>query len=546
MAGGLALPAQPPQQEPVFRATTQLVEFTFTAVDRNGKPVTDLTKDELVVEDKGKRREIAFFRFEGRAEAPTPARKPPEGSFSNRVEVSGGPPRNLTAIVIDTLNTAPADAMWVKAQAMRFLRVAAPETRVAVYFLGRQIAVVHDFTDDMESLRKRLESSTLGLPPLTEVDMNSVIAEAEALLKMSEYNPILEQILRDRIEADMLANDAARGRRLEMTLSMLESLGRHLSGIPGRKNLVWIGGGISMLSITGAMGFGPKGNVKSYESEVTATAKRLAQQGVALYNVDAKGLTGNASFSSANSSSEMPMGGRRAYQRQQQAETITVDPLPAMNAMASVTGGRVIINTNDPMDAARRAAMDMQGAYSVGFYLPDDADGKWHGLKLKTTRPGVKLVHREGYYAETTASQPTVWTKEEWAKALMNPLGSSAVHLDGRCEVFSGEGGGEVGVVVEVEPKDLHFEQKADGVAAHLELGIGEKDATGIVGYQRFSGTLKLPPGTTQLPPPSDNRLERRWKPRANASSLRVIVRDLLTGQYGSLDMPLKSCAAGK
>jgi hypothetical protein len=32
----------------------------------------------------------------------------------------------------------------------------------------------------------------------------------------------------------------------------------------------------------------------------------------------------------------------------------------------------------------------------------------------------------------------------------------------------------------------------------------------------------------------------RRWKPEPDAVTLRVVVRDMITGQYGTLDVPLK------
>ncbi len=36
---------------------------------------------------------------------------------------------------------------------------------------------------------------------------------------------------------------------------------------------------------------------------------------------------------------------------------------------------------------------------------------------------------------------------------------------------------------------------------------------------------------------------ERRWKPAPDAVSLRVVVRDVITGKYGTLDVPLQKLA---
>jgi hypothetical protein len=73
------------------------------------------------------------------------------------------------------------------------------------------------------------------------------------------------------------------------TLGSLEALGDHLAGIPGRKSLIWIGGGVSIFSMTGVMGFGKHGGSKSYEAQVRKTAQRLASQGIVVYPVDSKG-----------------------------------------------------------------------------------------------------------------------------------------------------------------------------------------------------------------------------------------------------------------
>ena len=74
-------------EAPTFRTTTRLVEFTIVALDSHGNAVADLKKNELEVMEKGHRRDIAFFRFEG-AESTARPQSLPAGLFSNRVEFS--------------------------------------------------------------------------------------------------------------------------------------------------------------------------------------------------------------------------------------------------------------------------------------------------------------------------------------------------------------------------------------------------------------------------------------------------------------------------
>jgi hypothetical protein len=95
-------PAQQPI--PTFHAATRLVELTVTVLDSKGNPVTGLSSEEFAVEDGGKKRPIAFFSFEGAPELGT-GRKLAPGTFTNNPEAAGGAPRNITALVLDSLNT---------------------------------------------------------------------------------------------------------------------------------------------------------------------------------------------------------------------------------------------------------------------------------------------------------------------------------------------------------------------------------------------------------------------------------------------------------
>ncbi len=530
--------AQAQDEPPIFRSTTRLVEFSLVALDKNGKPITDLTKEEVEVFEKGKRRDLAFFRFDGAPEAKPRVQALPPGIFTNRVEYSGGPPRNVVALVLDTLNTTSQDQMWVRAQLMRYLKTLGPQTRVAVYHLGNQLKVLHDFTDDAAALHARIAKDSLQLPVQTTADMDRTIREAEQLIAMFPDDPALAEFLKTQIETEMMYNAQVRQRKVEMTLSAMGSLGAHLTGIPGRKNMVWIGGGISMLTITGAMGFGPRGGIQSHETIIREASQKLAQQNIALYVVDARGLTGptDASASLAGAS---PLPGRGRFERQQQAENISADPLPAALSMAAITGGRVIRNTNDPAEGMRQAEQDVRAAYTLGFYAAGEPDGKWHSLKVRLKRPGVRMVYREGFLAETGGSMLAEWLQADWQSAIMNPLGSTSIALDARVGPAPGDDSRALALIVQIDPSHLYFKKEGERHVANVEIAIAEKMPSGQSNFYRESGQYALSAQQYASGSPANVRYARSWKPAAGIASVRVLVRDRVTGRYGSLDVPV-------
>ena len=240
----LALAAQ--DQAPTFRSATRLVELTVTALDKKGHAVTDLREQDFTIQENGKPRPITFFKYDGGPPDKSKALPLPPGVFTNRAEFTPGPPRNIMALVLDELNTPTRFNMRVRAMTARYLKALPPQTRVAVFHMGARLRILHDFTDDADSLHARIQKTVLAMPLQTETDFDRSVIEAEQFVDMFRGDPemeaMMEEMVRSQLEVEMMANAQARRARLEKTLASMESLGQHLGGIPGRRT--WCGSAV--------------------------------------------------------------------------------------------------------------------------------------------------------------------------------------------------------------------------------------------------------------------------------------------------------------
>jgi VWFA-related protein len=528
------------QQAPVFRAGTRLVEVSVTVLDKRGNAVAGLAPSDFTVLDEGKPRPVAFFRFEGVPETSTEKPRPAPGVFTNKVELTGGPPRNITALVLDGMNTPPQDSAAARAQMMRYLKALTPETRVAIFHMGQRLSVLHDFTDDAASLRARLEKAALGMPLEGISDFTQSVIEAEQFIDMFAGDPALQQAIEDmmrrNLEMEMMANAAARRSRMERSLAAMDALGLHLAGIPGRKNLVWISAGFSMASVTGAMGMGPRGGIENFESMVRQASRRLAQRGVTLYIVDARGLAAQPETAAAFRSPP-PLRGRGRFEPQMDAERISGDPHAAMNLMASITGGRYLYNTNDLAVGFKQAVADLHGSYTLGFYAPEEPNDRWHKLKVRVNRSGANVRHRQGYLAYSAPPAPIEWSDETRRGVISNPLGSSVIPLTATCETTPAA---ELALTLTIDADSLDFRSEGANLTADLEVVFADRTPDGSVRSHSGKLTATVPASQWQEVRAQGVRTSRQWKPAAGVNSIRVVVRDIHTGQYGTLDVPLK------
>jgi len=526
------MPAAAAQDEaPTFRTGARLVQLTVTVAGLDGSPLANLKREDFAVLDGKQAREIAFFKYEG-AEQERRARVNELGIFTNQTELTGDQARNVIALVLDSVNTHSADQARVRYQLLRNLKAIAPSTRIAIYHLGARLTVVHDFTAEADSLRAAIERTGLGLPAQTGEEIPRAVADAERTLEALKGDKaaydLMQAILRAQLEADLVAELTRQKNRVDWTLTALEALGRHLAGIPGRKNLVWISGGIPIVLMDGEIGASRR--MEPLDNRIRDTARRLAQQDVAIYMVDAKGLSAGeySDIEMVNPRSRVAAG---PFKGISEAARVSSDPRSALHMMASITGGRSLHSANDMLEGYKYAVDDVKGAYTLAFYAPEERDERWHELRVQVREAGAKVLHRQGYLSATRAADRAAWSPEDWETAISNPLGSSNIRLSARARRI----GRTVALQLRIHTPDLLL---VDGQGA-FELCIADRAPDGTAKLYYQAGRLALNPEQLARLMQQGVSFEREWEVEPRASSVRVLVRDKRNGAYGAIDMPL-------
>ena len=126
------------------------------------------------------------------------------------------------------------------------------------------------------AMRSASDQMTEMINPDQDEPMDIAAAQLVAYLKQSE----------DIINAQQLED------RARLTMNALNSLALYLSGLPGRKNLIWFSGSFPIDILPDPdQGFSSFGNTLDMQEEFQRITSMLARSQVAVYPVDARGLT---------------------------------------------------------------------------------------------------------------------------------------------------------------------------------------------------------------------------------------------------------------
>ena len=504
------------QSRDPIRVATRLVQVHVIVQDGDRNPVSGLTRHDFRLLDDGREQVIELFEVDALA-AGAPGSPPPPSTpdtFTNQIQAASG---GVTVILIDRLNTSMIDQLAVRNQALTFLGQIQPGDRVGLYMLDNSdsIHVLHDFTSDVQSLVRvlaRLKGRT----------SNEVAAAEDVLdtgLTDSMINPEL-LAWAQAVESDRKIDEVRD--RVKHTNVGLETIARRLSGVRGRKNLLWISSAFPLSMSRGS------GTMTSLAPEINSGLHALNDANVAVYPIDARRLIG--AFASP------------AAARNQTFTTLStvVAGTEALQLVADETGGRAFFNTNDLTGAMRRAIHDGRVTYVLGYYPSHNTwNGRFRPIKVQVNRRGVEVRHRRGYVASAVPARSAASREAELGGALQNPLESTAMGLTVHLARAEGQAPGSVTVTTRIDPRGLTLERSGERWSGQADLVVAQASPGGV---------LDVSVDTTLTLNLTDEQRDRVLRDGLVVSrtivlhwtthQLRVVSRDIPTGETGSVIIP--------
>jgi VWFA-related protein len=331
-----------PSNTPTIRVTSRLVFLDVTVLDKKGHIVVKgLTKDDFAISEEKKPERIFSF------EAPETHVADTNGADDNP---AGKAP--LTILVLDLLNSKFEDFAYIRYSVRKYLTAqpARLNSPAELMVLGNQsLEMVQGYTRNKEDLLYALDHVPAAVP----------------------YK---------------MMNGAFYPERFGQSIDALQQIALQNDGVPGRKNIVWVGhGGPSIY--TGAL-VGPI--VDELNQYVRDTTNMLVDARISLFviypglPVRGPALTLSEGSAAADIGDDAdPFAGDINY-----------------GVFVNETGGKLFYNRND-VDREIKRSQELGSEYYTLTYQPHegDADGKFRRIRVTLRDPNLHAMTKAGYFA---------------------------------------------------------------------------------------------------------------------------------------------------
>ena len=574
-----------PQGRFTLRVNTRLVDVNVVALDKKGKPITDLKQGDFEIYDNGVKQEVSSFSQAdtGSSSSGHPAEQAPDTTIPARLEFSnraagdgklGANEGNTVVLLLDSSNLSYPDLVDARQQMIQFLQSLPPSERVAVYMCRyHRFQVLEEASTDHAMLIARIkqwkpDSQDVGNADDEEQRNRQTFETVHSPEDMLSVNGNFTMDTFTQSEAldpkmrEMGSNPGPNA------LSILVDVAHHLAVVPGHKSLVWVTSDNALadwnkLSITIEKGS------KYIEPIALRTQEAMNNAHVSIYPLDASKLEASVVTSEIGRRNveltptyQRPLGfelqiegpeatsgpdmnpyiqnrniasaGRLSAQMQQDIHPIQ----GVFRAVADATGGRALRRSNNMIGQLNGVVADGHATYLLGFSPSQPADGQYHLITVKLVgRHDASLRYRTGYQYD---KEPTS-LKDRFKRAIWQPADASEIAVKAR-PVADAAGNA---LRITVAGADLDLTQQDALWMGKLDIFMVRRDEEGL--RAALSGKtigLRLKETTYQRAMNEGLTFDERLDTKLEGGSLRVIVVDGNSGRIGSVTVPTNALGA--
>lgn len=333
----------PSTQVPTLSVTSNLVFLDVTVIDKNGQPVvTGLTKDDFSIAENGKPQHIFSF------EAPEVHTVIPNQANSENLEEKAP----VTILVLDLLNSRFQDFAYIRDSVRRYLR-AQPEELSSP---AEMLVVGNQSLDMLQGYTRRRDDLLHALDHLPEI---------------LPYKQM---------------NGAFWAERFDQSLAALQQIALQNKGVPGRKNVIWVGHGGPNLTVDQTLSPTTIEKIREY---VHMTTNMLVDSRISLF-VIYPGLSVNSTvFRLSAADSDVDLGNDDPF-----AGDIN------FGLLSNETGGKLYFHRND-IDKEIARSVRLGSNYYTLTYQPQfvDPNGKFRRIRVTLRDRSLRVVTKAGYFA---------------------------------------------------------------------------------------------------------------------------------------------------
>ena len=373
------------------RVNSDLVLVNVSVRDKHGNPIRDLKPSDFTVLEDGKQQQIRSFDLEdvehfaqggpAQAEAQGAARAAgvlggsgcaanANGDCHASAEPENVRDRRLIVLLFDLTNMEPDELNRASQSALHFIdKQMTPADLVAVVSFSTSMQVNQDFTSDHDLLAQAVRR-------IQGVEGQGM---DEGTTGSAEGQPDQGQAFTvDDTEYNIFNTDRC--------LQAIASLAKAMQAIQQKKSVLYFSSGMDR----------DTGNEN--QSQLRAAINVAVRANVAIYPVDSRGLEAIVPGGSAQLAS---LHGKAAYNGN--AITSAYDSnfktQETLVTLASDTGGKAFLDSNDFSQAFAKVQADMESYYVLGYRSSNPAmDGRYRKIVVRVKRSDVKLDYRRGYY----------------------------------------------------------------------------------------------------------------------------------------------------